>query len=165
VNKKKAESKALDESDDAAGGFDDDALIRVIAALEKDYRNGDKETLIVALSFCCHLQQCAMPKWVADEVKRALSDWSEFKVERLDEAFCVTRPKGFRLNAHRKKHEKKYKVYCRVNQLVEMGEAKGDELFAAVGKEEDISGSTAKNYYYEEKNIYKNFFKYKGPSF
>jgi len=149
----------MDASDDKASGFTDSSLLRVINALEKDYTNGDSEALMSAVFFCCHLQESAMPRWVADNVKDGLVEWSEFKVGTLDEAYNGTKPEGFHLNANRKEREKKFAVYCRINQLAESGEGKDEQLFEKVGKEFFISAGTAKSYFYKQKNTFRDFLK------
>jgi hypothetical protein len=65
--------------------------------LKQRYALGDKTALIDTLKMYTDIDRTEMPDWVASAVFQALYKWRECEVLTLDEAFGVTRPKGFRL--------------------------------------------------------------------
>ncbi len=131
--------------------FDEDVLSEV-EWMRSEYLHGDNSALLIALLNCCNLKHSPMPNWVSSAVHNAIEQWAYYEKKTLDEAFDVVKPKGFNLNAARKKIDIGVDVYLRVRTLNENGEAIDDGLFDRVGKAFGISGSSAKKYFYERKN-------------
>jgi len=116
------------------------------------YCDGDVAALFEALRLCCVNKQLNIPDPIARAIVDAIDKWHNYEVDTLDEAFSVTLPPYTHLERKKAKKSILVNVYFRVEILREGGKSIGTELFEKVGKEFNISGGVAKNYYYEFKN-------------
>jgi len=123
-------------------------------ALKQRYASGDKTALIDALKMYTNIDRTEMPDWVAGAVFQALNKWRECEVLTLDEAFGVTRRKGFRLDVEHKKRVTAFQIYDayetsrqEVKNLRKQGR-RGVSVWEILGKKFGMSGGTAKDYHY-----------------
>ena len=137
------------------------ALKRLYEAKE-EHLKGDNMALLWAI-YLCAMNDFVMPDWVSKEYLRRFRKFLHFEEKDLGSAFGIAHPKGTQINALRKKRKNQIFIYRRVKEL-HQGDPKkypiDEKLFATVGKEFYISGSTVRDYYYDfEKKLnptYKN---------
>jgi len=131
-------------------GYDQETLDLLLGACKEGYYSGDNLALLRAIATCA-MNDCAMPDWIATEYLKQYRKFVQFKEKELGSAFGVAHPKNTHIKALRKKREKWGYVYWRVKELHESPSKYpiDEELFAKVGAEFYISGSTARDYYYD----------------
>lgn len=117
-----------------------------LEALRRDYVDGCKDRLPEALRFCA-VQQVVMPEWVANKVSEIIVDWRSLKVRTLDEAFECNRPKGFHINANKKKRTLAPTVYRLVFEAQRNNFPITENLYEAIGEKLHIGKSAVKEYY------------------
>ncbi len=119
----------------------------------KRYEAGDKAAILSAIRLCGRYK-VIIPDWLNRAFHQATNKWYRYEVKELGEAFALTWPKGAHLHAMKKKRHYKCAVYLRVCELHDRGEPIDERLFAVVGKELAIGGSTARDYYYAGKQMF-----------
>jgi hypothetical protein len=119
---------------------------------------GDNEALLNALMMAI---KHGLPLPV--EARRMILDRFQryylFEVRTLDEAFGVSKPKGFRLKDRRRRNKARFPVIKKVRILIEQGEPIAPDLFDRVAEEVNerltgelqISGTVAAELWYEHK--------------
>jgi len=93
-----------------------------------------------------------LPSWLVEELASRFQKWSDCEYKTMDEALGIVR-KNFRQHASMKKNTLLDIVYDKIEDEKANGAAIDPILFSKVGKRFNISASTARDYYYEIKNI------------
>ena len=127
-----------------------DNASRILEEWRETYeKTGDGEIVLFCINLCAHFE-LAMPEWLGTAFSQRYKLFWSAEVYELGEAFGVTRPKGFNLNALRKMLKYQEPVYYRIKTIHDdEGKPIDQALFNAVGQEFFISGSTARDYYYK----------------
>lgn len=116
------------------------------------YSAGDKLMLFVAILRCAQYK-LPLPDWIRWELEAGMHKFIRAEAYEFGEAFGISREKYFRKDAEQKKSQLAFKVFRMVRDLHEKeGRGIHQALFDYVGKEFGISGSTARDYYYEVQN-------------
>ncbi|MCR6651805.1 MAG: hypothetical protein NVV73_10100 [Cellvibrionaceae bacterium] len=119
----------------------------MLGVYERCYERGEKEAVLEAVRTCAK-HGLPMPNWLATETINNLKKWANYEVKTLDEAFGVQRKKGIHINAERKKWRLEINVPIRVAAYQKEGRSVDQDLFDEVGKELGVSGSSARDAYY-----------------
>jgi hypothetical protein len=124
---------------------------KIMAQYQEAYENGNKGVILYAILDCVERDQL-LPVWL----KKAFFDafWSvqDWEVRSWDDVFGKPHPKGTNLEATRNRILYPSKVYQRIEELREAGQAVGVALFEKVGRELGIGGKTlTEQFYYQEK--------------
>lgn len=114
------------------------------------YESGDRKALFSAIAFCGQTKTI-MPDWVASAFVTGYYRWCGALEKSLDDAFLLTRPKNWGIDAQRKKIRLTPKVLARIAEAQEKGEATDQVLFDVIGEELNISGSAVRDYKYQPK--------------
>lgn len=112
------------------------------------YESGDCGVLFAAIRECAS-NELVMPDWVARGFISGYDKLVSCQVKSWDEAFGRPFPRGTNLNALRKRREKSIQVLLEVRRRHDRGASIGKELFDEIGRSLNISGSTARDYYYQ----------------
>lgn len=110
------------------------------------FYQGDKLMLFEAVRRCAQYG-ISMPDWIRIELESGLTMYHKHEVKDFGDAFGISRGSGYHQNAEKKKSEKAFSVWKRVQSLHRDGCSIDNELFNLVGKEYAVSGSTARDYY------------------
>lgn len=113
------------------------------------YESTNDRSVILDCIYFCGFEGIPLPDWLCTALTDALRDYQSGEREDLGAAFDMTRPKHWNQGAHRRAWYLKIDVFGRIDDLHRADESIGEELFEKVGKEFNISGSTARNYYYD----------------
>jgi hypothetical protein len=122
-------------------------------SLRERFESGDRTALIVAVSISCS-GNCRVPDWAAPHIKRAADSWRYAEFRTLDEAFGVTRPKGFSIQAMRKKIKYLFVIECEISELLDREESL-EVAIERVSEKHNFSESDVKRMYYEAKDLLK----------
>ncbi len=130
-----------------------DAILRetdamFLDALKKLYDQGHKSALFGAIKFCA-TKKLVMPDWVAKEFVAGMRKIDSFEVGTGTKLLVRRCHAGKQLGAMRKRAEKQLPVWHRIRELHKGGDSIDGKLFDRVGLEFQISGSTAKSYFYD----------------
>jgi hypothetical protein len=120
----------------------------MLEAYEASWREGDAEVVIRALTLCAK-NGFPLPPWLAGSVCEAIRKWSFYEAGTLDEALGVGRPKNTRMNSRKKAIKLSTDVPVLVMRYQKQGYKMDNALFEMVGKELNVSASTARDSYYE----------------
>jgi hypothetical protein len=127
-----------------------------MADLKQAYENGSKAPILWGVLACVETGR-PIPDWCLDAFRNAFWDVQDWKYKSWDDVFGKPHPKGMSIDATRKTLLFATKVYLRVEELREAGQAADGALFEQVGKEFGIGGKTlTEQYYYQQKRIRKN---------
>lgn len=119
-----------------------DALL--IAAWRNGFAEGDKSNLLRILCLCL-AEGYVLPTWVKNAVISAFHDVDTGKVSSWDDVFGPAKP----LVRKGKRQELAHKILLHVVDAETEGRAVDVTLFDEIGPRLNISGSKAKEYYYE----------------
>ena len=131
----------------------DEHVLGYIKGCEHEYLKGNKAELFEALLLCAKLESTPMPRWVAEAIEKAITGWEDCEYRTLDEAFDVSRPKGFDLNANRNKILNAFKSSALIVKYRLKGHAVNAMLFDTVAQELGMSASVVKRYWYDPSNL------------
>ena len=112
-----------------------------------EWKKGDNLMLFEAIRRCGQYG-VLLPPELTQALAEGIRKYDVGFEKDFGDAFGVTRPKGFYLNAYKKKNHLPYQVKKRVAELQGNGESIDDQLFEIIGREFGISKTTASNYYY-----------------
>jgi hypothetical protein len=115
------------------------AADQVLVELHRRYDDGDRSALLDAIDV---LSGFFVPAWVREGFHEAWTQYRQYKVATLDQAFGVARPEGQHLKKARKRELLRWQIMFRVYHLHKQGDGAplDNELFAAVGRELRTSG-------------------------
>jgi hypothetical protein len=128
----------------------DDALEVDLAKAE--FEKGDKRFLLIGL-FWFIFQNPSVPDWLEEAFVDAFEKGRGYEIKSWDEVFGKPQKKGANLDSRRHKYKKRWEIFHRVRLRNKAGEPIGKELFAAVGKEFGVSGTTAEELYYKVRKL------------
>lgn len=115
---------------------------------EIGHKNGNPRALMEAL-LKCSLLNLPMPDWVAEAYQESYRKVTTFQVRSWDDAFGSRHPKGTDLKASRKKLALGGKIFALAREMIEAGRPTDLGLFEDVGEQFNVSGSYARDAYYE----------------
>jgi hypothetical protein len=128
--------------------------IRRVRSCEARFEEGEPLALFEAILECSRFG-IPLPYWARTALQEAYSRAKNFEVRTLDEAFGYKLPANIKISKLRKKHVIGHRLFCAVTRRNKLnGDGISDDLFAAVGELFAISGSAAKQLYYEVKDDY-----------
>jgi hypothetical protein len=121
---------------------------RTLGACQRRYESGQREALLEAIERCI-IEEWPAPAWLKDALWNAFEDVKK----SWDEVFGPPFPKG----KHRHRHDRNERIGFKLKERIEFlhekeGRSITQKLFKEVGKEFGVSGSVARNLYYEIKN-------------
>jgi hypothetical protein len=151
-----AQAKAAQRRFEARGGKGCDpagplfqwCALHTLDALEDSYAKGDEGALLAAVRECAN-HDVVLPPWVAREFIRRYDQVLTCRVASWDDAFGRPLPKGRSLAAARKRRDKRFAVVMEVRKRRKRGSPVDVGLFQEVGAALAISGSTARDLYYD----------------
>lgn len=115
-------------------------------------KTGNRSELLWCVDLCGRVG-IAMPPWLAAAFHESLWKYNDAEVEELGEAFGMVRSKRSRTQALKKLLSKIEPITKRVLELHAANYSINASLFEMVGKENNISGSTTRDYYYMAQKI------------
>ena len=113
-------------------------LAHDLDVMRSAYREGKKIRLLEA-AVRCGKMKVPLPSWVVDGLEEVFRRYSTCEVRTLDEAFGVSRPKGFHSGKMNEVLTKSLWVSFRVEELRRNGQSVSDEFFDGVGREFAVS--------------------------
>jgi hypothetical protein len=128
---------------------DDEYIAEYLDVTKQNIEGGHKEVLLKAIHKCLIMRR-PLPEWLRIAFLKAYESAYPFEIKSWDEIFGPPHPKGAHLKARKQHFELSYPIWSRVQELAESGEAIDKALFEKVGREFEISGTTASAIYYDE---------------
>ena len=120
---------------------------------QKLYDGGNKVSLFNALCLCAR-HELPMPDWLGHAYRKGHRRWAAYDAASLDEAFDVQLPKNARINTLRRNRMLRIQIPLMVKDYHNNQNRVIDQsLFEDIGKELGVSGSTARDLYYENKDF------------
>jgi hypothetical protein len=122
--------------------FVDKTVQPALERLKARLGDGDKRALLQAMAICFGVE-IAVPSWLSEAFLEAY-----YSVPKAwNDVFDRPIPKGKGTEAARRHRKIRFKLYNSVEERHARGEAKDNELFAAVGRDFGISRSAAYRHY------------------
>jgi len=125
----------------------------LIENCEKRIAAGDKTAILEAVGWCAQFG-IPIPIQTARAFLAAVRKVRNFEHDSWDAVFGKPHPAGLKLQAHKKEHDLRYKVYWRV-LILRSEKPKPKDIYGTAGKECGISGATAKRYFEAENRLVK----------
>jgi hypothetical protein len=119
--------------------------------LEKEkerYEQGDKAQLLYWLNYCITNHK-PMPAWLEEAFQKAYHAGQIYEIKSWDEVFGKPPKKGARQAIECRNMKISEPLFYRVRDRYVAGEPMDEGLFDRVGAEFGISGTVAKDLYYE----------------
>ena len=126
---------------------DDDHLFEYLEIARQKYAEGHKAVLLMAIHQC-FLMRKPVPDWLRLSFIEAYQQATAFNIRSWDEVFAPPVKKGTQLEKRKKYADLRYPIAIRVasrgaSQAIDKG------LFDEIGRELNISGTTASDIYYK----------------
>lgn len=109
---------------------------------------GDGMALLEAIESAC-LSGQPLPDWLAGRLVDSIHSYIDHRFRTLDEAFNVSRPKGYHIKAARKKSDLAWRIWAEVRARTLPGDNVTRIIIAEVGEEHGVGGTLAAEYYQE----------------
>ena len=139
----------------AAGASDVELMALAYRVQAEELRplveSGDAGALLHALYFASH-DDVPMPDWLGARLGRALNAYNGHEARTLDDAFGISRPKGYHARANRERWLKGPLIVSDAMTLHASGVPLGVAMFDALGDLHGISKTRASEYFYFHKN-------------
>lgn len=126
----------------------------ILTAVAKFFSTGDGTWLLEAIRRCAQYRK-PIPDILRQPYDDALRRYNSGAARTLDEAFNVSRAKGWNQQKHRLMYRKGWAIYQEVLTAHDAKVPIDLELFESIGKRHHVSGSTARNYYRDVKRSMK----------
>ncbi len=91
----------------------EELLLANLNYLKHEYEVGDKAKLLEAVELC-GMYKLIMPEWVVYEFTMSHRKWRKLEVKTLDQAFEVTKPKGYHFHKQKEFIDKAGNVFLDV---------------------------------------------------
>ena len=127
---------------------------------ELSYGKSKDGDIILYAIFICLYNDFIVPEWCREAYVGAYWKIRSFKAGSWDDVFGRPHPKGTHLGAKRELHEKRYRVYWRIREILESEPCTpiDGHLFERVGREFGIGGKTKiADIYYKIKREIEDF--------
>jgi hypothetical protein len=130
---------------------DNNFIAAYLKIAKKKIEEGNKEILLKAMHQCLIMKK-PLPEWLRLAFVQAYQSAYPFEIHSWDEIFGPPHPKGAHLKTRKQHFGLRLPISSRVRELAESGEKIDKGLFDKIGKEFNISGTTASTIYYDVRN-------------
>ena len=134
--------------------------VQAVKQCRERYEAGDDLALLDAVDICIR-SGTTVPVWAANAFSDRYLAWRSFQTKTLDDAFKVHRPKGAHLSTRARRQQLLPMVVREYRRLKDA--TPSIDLFEVIGKNLNIPAGTAKEYFYANDNIWRQFLDLKPP--
>jgi hypothetical protein len=130
---------------------DDGDFAQYEGRMRNALESGDKAALLRFIAMCFDVGR-AVPPWAQERFCNDVHKAACYEIKSWDEVFGRPLKKGKQLSAQRRRKQLGVKIFNRVNELAEAGEAVSKPLFERVGEEFGVSCTVTEEIYYNTWN-------------